>query len=78
MENAAVLAADSASETVKARLDELDVLARQSAVLNEVRLAQAHHRPVVDDIEARAALLALLVGEPTPVSVDVLRAGEFA
>jgi uncharacterized protein YhaN len=60
----------SASETVKARLEELDALARQSTVLNDARQAQAHHQAVVDDIEARAAQLAMLVGEPGPVSVD--------
>jgi len=64
------LPSDSASETVKARLEELDALARQSTVLNDARQAQAHHQAVVDDIEARAAQLAMLVGEPRPVSVD--------
>jgi exonuclease SbcC len=64
------LPSDSASETVNARLEELDALARQSTVLNDARQAQAHHQAVVDDIEARAAQLAMLVGEPGPVSVD--------
>ncbi len=64
------LLSDSASETVKARLEELDALARQSTVLNDARQAQGHHNAVVNDIEARAAHLALLVGEPGPVSVD--------
>jgi len=61
------LSSDSAAETVKARLEELDALARQSTVLNDARQAQAHHQAVVDDIEARAAQLAMLVGEPGPV-----------
>ncbi|OGA75949.1 MAG: hypothetical protein A3G81_15345 [Betaproteobacteria bacterium RIFCSPLOWO2_12_FULL_65_14] len=60
----------SAPDTVKARLEELDAWARQSTVLNDARQAQAHHQAVVDDIEARAAQLAMLVGEPGPVSVD--------
>ena len=60
----------SSSETVKARLEELDALARQSTVLNDARQAQASHQAAVDDIEARAAQLAMLVGEPGPVSVD--------
>ncbi|MGC2519699.1 MAG: AAA family ATPase [Burkholderiales bacterium] len=64
------LPSDSAAETVKARLEELDALARQSTVLNDARLAQTHHNAVVNDIEARAAQLAMLVGEPGPVSVD--------
>lgn len=61
---------DSASQTVKARLEELDALARQSTLLNDARQAKAHHQAVVDDIEVRAAQLATLVGEPDPVSVD--------
>ncbi len=64
------LPSNSAAETVKARLEELDALARQYTVLNDARQAQGHHNAVVKDIEARAAQLALLVGEPGPVSVD--------
>src|SRR6266581_1719721 len=64
------LPSDSAAETVKARLEELDALARQSTVLNDARQAQATHNAIVIDSEARAAQLALLVGEPEPVSVD--------
>jgi len=55
---------------VKARLEELDALARQSTVLNDARQARAHHQAVVDDIEVRAAQLAVLVAEPGPVSID--------
>lgn len=64
------LPSDSAAETVKVRLEELDALARQSTVLNDARQAQGRHNAVVNDIEARSAQLALLVGEPGPVSVD--------
>lgn len=64
------LLSGSASETVKARLEELDALARQCTALNDARQAQGHHNAVVKDIEARAAQLAILVGEPGPVSVD--------
>ncbi|MFM9884889.1 MAG: hypothetical protein ACKVQT_17855, partial [Burkholderiales bacterium] len=64
------LPAGSASETVKARLEELDALARQSAALNDARQSQGHHNALVKDIETRAAALAMLVGEAQPVSVD--------
>ena len=64
------LPSGTVSETVKARLEELDALARQSTALNDARQAQGHHNAVVNDIEARAAQLAMLVGEPGPVSVD--------
>ena len=61
---------DSASQTVKARLEELDALARLSTLLNDARQGKAHHQAVIDDIEVRAAQLATLLGEPEPVSVD--------
>lgn len=64
------LPSDSASETVKARLEELDALARLSTQLADARQAKATHQAVADDIETRAAQLATLVGEPEPVSVD--------
>ena len=64
------LPSDSAAETVKARLEELDALARQPTVLNDARQAQAQHQVVVDDMETRAAQLAMLIGEPVPASVD--------
>jgi len=60
----------SAAATVKARLEELDALARLSTQLADARQAKATHQAVVDDIETRAAQLAMLVGEPCPVSVD--------
>ena len=60
----------SASETVKARLDELDALGRLSTQLADARQAKENHQAVVDDIDTRAAQLATLVGEPGPVSVD--------
>ncbi|MGP1678128.1 MAG: AAA family ATPase [Burkholderiales bacterium] len=64
------LPSGSGAETVKARLEELDALARQSTALNDARQAQGHHNAVVSDIETRAAQLALLAGEPEPTSVD--------
>ena len=64
------LPSDSGSETVKARIEELDALARQSTALNDARQVQGHHNAVVNDIEASAAQLAMLVGEPGPVLVD--------
>jgi len=61
---------ESAAETVKARLEELDALARLSTQMADARQAKATHQTVVDDIETRAAQLATLVGEQVPVSVD--------
>ncbi len=64
------LPSGSAADTMKARLEEIDALARQSTALNDARQAQGHHNAVVSDVEARAAQLATLVGEAEPVSVD--------
>ena len=64
------LPSGSTSETVKARLEELHAFARQSTGLNDARQAQDHHNAVVNDIDASAVQLAMLVGEPGPVSVD--------
>ena len=64
------LPSDSASEAVEARLEELDALARQSTAMNDARQAQGHHSVVANDIVVRAAQLAILVGEPEPISVD--------
>ncbi len=64
------LPSGSASQTVKARLEELDAWVRQSTLLNDARQAKADHQAVVDDIEVRAAQVATLIGEPGPVSVD--------
>ncbi len=66
------LPAGSVSETVQARLEELNSFARQSMELNSARQARDHHQAVVNDIAARAAQLAALIGEPDPVSVDDL------
>lgn len=60
----------SVAEAVKARLDELDGLARQSAALSDARLRQAHHRAVVDDLAAQTAQLAALLGEPAPPAAE--------
>ncbi len=65
------LPSDSTSETVEARLEELDALVRQSTSLNDARQAQAHHQAVVNDIEVRTAQLATLVGEPGPAPASV-------
>ena len=64
------LPAGSVAEAVKARLDELDGLARQSAALSDARLRQAHHRAVVDDLAAQTAQLAALLGEPAPPAAE--------
>ena len=60
----------SAPETVQARLEELDALARQAAALSDARQAHGHHQAVVADIAVRAAQLADLLGEKAPVAID--------
>ena len=60
------LAAGSMPETVKARLDELDNLARESAGLAEAKLRQAQQQAVVEDFSSQAEHLAALLGEPVP------------
>jgi DNA repair protein SbcC/Rad50 len=62
--------ADSAPEAVKARLDELDGLARQSSALSDAQLRRAQHQAVVDDLAAQAGQLARLLDEPVPEAVD--------
>ncbi|MBP8296479.1 MAG: hypothetical protein KAX84_10260, partial [Burkholderiales bacterium] len=64
------LPAASAPETVQARLEELDALARQAAALSDARQAHGHHQAVVADIAVRAAQLAALLGEGEPVAID--------
>ena len=66
------LPSESTAETVEARLEEIGAFARQSAALNDARQALDHHIAVVNDIVARAAQLAMLVGELETVSVDDL------
>lgn len=61
-----LLAAGSTPETVKARLDELGGLARQSAALAEARLRQAQQRAVVEDFSVQTKCLADELGEPVP------------
>jgi DNA repair protein SbcC/Rad50 len=64
------LPSGSSAETVKARLDELDRLARQWAVQGDARLRLCHHQAVVDDLAAQVAQLTAVLGEPAPVTVD--------
>ena len=64
------LPADASAESLKSRLDELDALARQAAALSDARLRRAHHQAVVDDLAARAAQVAALLGEPASEPVD--------
>ena len=61
---------DASPESIKARLDELDGLARHSASMSEAELRRAQHQAVVDDFEAQAVQLAALVGEVTPVQLE--------
>lgn len=60
----------SIPEAVKARLDELDGLTRQSAALGEARLRQSQQQAVVEVFSARAIELATLLGEPDPDQPD--------
>lgn len=60
----------STPETVKARLEELDALSRQSNTLTETRLRKAQLQAVVDDFAIQASKLALLLGEPAPDMAD--------
>jgi len=62
----------SPAAVVKARLDELDALARRAGALTDARLRQAQHQALVDDFAARATELASLLGEPVPVSAEDL------
>ena len=64
------LTSESAPDAVKARLDELDRLARQSAMLGDARLRQAQQQAVVDEFVAQAANLAMVLGEQAPSMVD--------
>ena len=66
------LSPGSPPEVVKARLDELDALARRAGVLNDARLRQAQYQALVDDFGARAMELAALIGEPPPASGEDL------
>ena len=64
------LSAGSAPDSVKARLDELDALARQAAQLSDAQQRQTHHQAVIDDLAAQAAQLARWLNEPVPEAVD--------
>ncbi len=60
------LAPASSPEALKARLEELDALARRYADLGDARQRQSEHLALVDDFAAQAAGLAALLGEPAP------------
>jgi len=64
------LPAGSSPEAVKARLEELDALARQAAALAEARLRLAQNQAVIDEFAAQAGRLAGLLGEPAPAHAD--------
>jgi exonuclease SbcC len=65
-----LLPTGSSPEAVRARLDELDALAKQATAWREARERQAHHRAVDDELALYAAQLARLLGEPKPELVD--------
>lgn len=60
----------SPPEAVKARLEELDALARQAADLGNARLRLAQAQAIVDEFTAGARQLAGLLGEPAPQHAD--------
>ena len=60
------LAPGSPPAALKARLDELDALGRQSAELAEAQRRQSEHLAQVDDFAAQAAGLAAVLGEAAP------------
>jgi uncharacterized protein YhaN len=62
----------SPAEAVKARLNELDALARRVGDLRDTRFKQVHNQALADDFAARAADLAALLGEPVPTSAEDL------
>lgn len=61
---------NSLPEAVKARLDELDDFAKQSAALGEARLKQSQQLAVIEDFSTRAGDIATLMGEPIPEMPD--------
>jgi uncharacterized protein YhaN len=64
------LPAASAPEVVKARLQELDDLARRAAEASDAREGKARQQAVVDELTQQAADLAALLREPPPALVD--------
>jgi uncharacterized protein YhaN len=65
-----LLPPDSPPAAVKARLDELNALARQAAALAEARLRLAQGRAWVDEFAEQARQLARLLGEPLPAQPE--------
>ncbi|MBC2732469.1 YhaN family protein [Thiobacillus sp.] len=66
------LPSESLPDTVKARLDEMDDLARQYAALSEARVRQSRQDAVVEDFATQATTLAAALGEPVPTMTDDL------
>ncbi len=64
------LAPDTPAPVVKARLDELDGLARRAAELSQATLHLAQQQGVLDDFQEQARVLARLLDEPAPASPD--------
>ncbi len=58
---------DSESAVVRARLDELDTLSRQSASLAELKLRLSQSQAVIQVFEQQASELASMLAEPEPV-----------
>lgn len=64
------LAPDTPAPVVKARLDELDGLARRAAELSQAVLHLAQQQTVLDDFQEQAQILARLLDEPAPALPD--------
>lgn len=64
------LPSGSLPDTVKARLDEMEDLARQYAALREARVRQSQQEAVVEDFATQATTLAATLGEPVPTMTD--------
>ncbi len=64
------LAADAPPEALKARLDELDGLARQASALADAQQRKAQLQALVDDLMTQAAQVAEWLGEAVPSVLD--------
>ncbi len=64
------LSSEAPPEALKARLDELDGLARQASALAEAQQRKAQLQAVVDDLMTQGAQVAGLLGEAVPTVLD--------
>jgi hypothetical protein len=64
------LPSGTAPHALKARLDELDELARQASALSDAQQRKAHLQAVVDDLITQSRQVAALLGESAPSALD--------